>query len=93
MRRLVLVRIDERPTDHVKGFTMVSIRWDGFEDLEAEIAERDDIVRRRDRGKMPVGSEARARAACKDTYRSKAISRQLGRRTDGMRNRRLRKMD
>lgn len=72
---------------------MVSIRWDNYDDGAAELAEHDDIVRRRDRGKMPVGSEARARAACKVTYRSKLVSRQLGRRTDGMRNRRLRKID
>ena len=71
---------------------MVSSRWE-FEDVESDGADRDEIVRRRDRGKMPVGSEARARAACKVTWRSKALSRRLGRKTDGMRNRRLRKVD
>jgi hypothetical protein len=76
---------------------MVSSRWE-FKDFEADAfegnaAERDEVVRRRDRGKMPVGSESRARAACKVTWRSKALSRRLGRKTDGMRNRRLRKVD
>ena len=51
------------------------------------------MVRRRDRGKMPVASESRARAACKATWRSKVVSRRLGRRTDGIRNRRQRKVD
>lgn len=75
---------------------MVSIRWDDWDEddiVDVGTTEREPVVRRRDRGKMPVGSEARARAACKVTWRSKAVSRRLGRQTDGMRNRRLRKID
>lgn len=71
---------------------MVSMQWDS-DDFLADTEEQERIVRRRDRGKMPVASEARARAACKGTWRSKALSRRLGRKTDGMRNRRLRKID
>lgn len=51
-----------------------------------------DLIRRKDRGKMPVGKEARARAAGKETWRSRAISRKLGRQTDGMRNRRIKRV-
>jgi hypothetical protein len=76
----------------VKGFAMVSMHWEA-DDFQSDTAEQERITRRRDRGKMPVASEARARAACKVTWRSKALSRRLGRKTDGMRNRRLRKLD
>lgn len=73
---------------------MVSMQWDSDDFLaDAQAQEQERVIRRRDRGKMPVASEARARAACKGTWRSKALSRRLGRKTDGMRNRRLRKFD
>jgi hypothetical protein len=71
---------------------MVSMQWDS-DDFVMNVEEQERVVRRRDRGKMPVASEARARAACKVTWRSKAVSRRLGRKTDGMRNRRRRKVD
>jgi hypothetical protein len=92
MRRTNAEHVEGRSTNRMKGVVMVSTRWDEFDDLDAEAVDR-EIVRRRDRGKMPVGSESRARAACKVTWRSKALSRRLGRKTDGMRNRRLRKID
>jgi hypothetical protein len=71
---------------------MVNSNWD-FDPDQEDVSPDSEIVRRRDRGKMPVAREARARAACKSTWRSRVLSRKLGRRTDGIRNRRLKKLD
>ncbi len=43
---------------------------------------------RKSRGKMPVGSEAKAKAASKATHRSKRAGKKISRSTGGMRNRR-----
>jgi hypothetical protein len=91
-RHTVCVRDIERSTLGEGGLAMVSIQWDS-DDWPSDTTEQERVTRRRDRGKMPVASEARARAACKVTWRSKELSRRLGRKTDGMRNRRLRKLD
>ena len=74
---------------------MVSANLDWDDDEVLDPRQHDDhmeVIRRRDRGKMPVAKEARARAAGKATWRSRALSRRLGRSTDGMRNRRIKKV-
>jgi hypothetical protein len=48
---------------------------------------------RRFRGKMPVGSEARAKAAAKETWRSRQATRRVARVTNGIRNRRNKRID
>ncbi len=40
------------------------------------------------RGKMPVGSEARAKAASKETWRSRRATKRVARVASGIRNRR-----
>jgi hypothetical protein len=61
--------------------------WDQLAD-EAGDDEQDRPIRRRDRGKMPVASEGRARAASKATWRSRRVSRWIAQHSDGIRNRR-----
>jgi hypothetical protein len=48
---------------------------------------------RRFRGKMPVGSEARAKAAAKETWRSRQATKRVARVTSGIRNRRTKRPD
>ncbi|RIK79318.1 MAG: hypothetical protein DCC68_13440 [Planctomycetota bacterium] len=62
-----------------------------FED-EAEQAPPEPIARRF-RGKMPVGSEARAKAAAKETWRSRQATKRVARVTSGIRNRRNKRID
>jgi hypothetical protein len=61
--------------------------WD---QLAEEAGDDDDekVIRRRDRGKMPVASEGKARAASKSTWRSRQVSKWIARHSDGIRNRR-----
>jgi len=47
----------------------------------------------RSRGKMPVGSEAKAKAASKNTYRSRRASKRVSRTGGGIRNRRNKRLD
>jgi hypothetical protein len=48
---------------------------------------------RRFRGKMPVGSEAKAKAAAKETWRSRQATKRVARVTSGIRNRRNKRID
>jgi hypothetical protein len=52
-----------------------------------------DPTSRRFRGKMPVGSEARAKAAAKETWRSRQATKRVARVTSGIRNRRNKRLD
>ncbi len=61
--------------------------WDDWQ--EEDLA---GVVRRRDRGKMPVSRESRAGAASKATWRSKQVTKRFSRASDGIRNRRKKKM-
>lgn len=45
------------------------------------------------RGKMPVGSEARAKAASKETWRSRRATKRVAKSASGIRNRRLKRTD
>jgi hypothetical protein len=45
------------------------------------------------RGKMPVGSEARAKAASKETWRSRRATKRVARMSSGIRNRRNKRID
>ena len=53
----------------------------------------DPRPRARSRGKMPVGSEARAKAASKTTFRSRRASKRVSRSGSGIRNRRNKRLD
>ena len=65
-------------------------RWnlDVDDDADVEETTSNRSTRRLSRGKMPVGSDAKAKAASKATYRSKRTGKQISRATGGMRNRR-----
>ncbi len=62
-----------------------------FED-EAELMPPDPLSRRF-RGKMPVGSEAKAKAAAKETWRSRQATKRVARVSSGIRNRRNKRLD
>lgn len=68
---------------------MVTSGWEQF--LSDEIEMREPMKRREDRGAMPVSRESKAHAAAKATWRSRVVSRKLGRQSSGMRNRRQRR--
>ncbi len=62
-----------------------------FED-EAELGVPEPASRRF-RGKMPVGSEAKAKAAAKETWRSRQATKRVARDASGIRNRRNKRLD
>ncbi|MEX2188271.1 MAG: hypothetical protein WD875_15800 [Pirellulales bacterium] len=62
-----------------------------FED-EAELGPPEPVSRRF-RGKMPVGSEAKAKAAAKETWRSRQATKRVARVASGIRNRRNKRLD
>jgi hypothetical protein len=62
-----------------------------FED-EAELSVPEPVSRRF-RGKMPVGSEAKAKAAAKETWRSRQATKRVARVASGIRNRRNKRLD
>ena len=62
-----------------------------LKDISQAIHEEDDyrpMRREQERGKMPVGSDAKAKAAKKSTYASERAGRAISRRASGIRNRR-----
>lgn len=62
-----------------------------FED-EAELSPPSPLSRKY-RGKMPVGSEAKAKAAAKETWRSRQATKRVARVASGIRNRRNKRVD
>ena len=68
-------------------------KWDAAEEeddlMDAPVPPADA----RSRGKMPVGSEAKAKAASKTTFRSRRASKRVSRSGGGMRNRRNKRLD
>lgn len=62
-----------------------------FED-EAELSPPEPLSRKH-RGKMPVGSEAKAKAAAKETWRSRQATKRVARVASGIRNRRNKRID
>ncbi len=77
---------------------MTKWQWDASHDddpLEEppDDSINDDLpVQRKDRGKMPVSSESKAKAASKATWRSKRATKRISRTGGGIRNRRRRKI-
>lgn len=69
-------------------------KWRQEHDLEeeAELTPPEPMARRF-RGKMPVASEARAKAAAKETWRSRQATKRVARVTSGIRNRRNKRLD
>ncbi|MEX0586194.1 MAG: hypothetical protein WD176_06100, partial [Pirellulales bacterium] len=57
--------------------------WDQLAEEAGTTDAEGKPIRRRDRGKMPVGSEGRARAASKATWRSRRVSKWIARHSDG----------
>ncbi len=57
-----------------------------------DYVDEDMAIQRKDRGKMPVGSESKAKAASKATWRSKRATKRISRNGGGIRNRRKRKI-
>ena len=55
-------------------------------DADAETT-KEQSKARRDRGKFPVGSESRAKAAAKETWRSRQATRRVAKVKGGIRNR------
>jgi hypothetical protein len=67
--------------------------WDPAEELDEPEPHTNPGSRTRSRGKMPVGSEAKAKAAGKTTYRSRRASKRVSRTVSGIRNRRNKRLD
>ncbi len=74
---------------------MTKWQWDASHDddpLDDPVDEEDIPIQRKDRGKMPVSSESKAKAASKATWRSKRATKRVSRTGGGIRNRRKRKI-
>jgi hypothetical protein len=64
---------------------------DDVEELLDGVDEHDER-RRKERGKMPVARDARARAASKETWRSRRAAKRFGKAADGIHKRRIRRI-
>lgn len=70
---------------------MTNWRYDTVVDEEVDTGT--NPVAPRFRGKMPVGSEAKAKAASKETWRSRRATKRVARSGGGIRNRRNKRID
>jgi hypothetical protein len=61
--------------------------------VDEEVDDVSSPLAPRFRGKMPVGSEAKAKAASKETWRSRRATKRVARNASGMRNRRNKRFD
>lgn len=66
-------------------------RWDLTEDDDPSIAFQEPNSHR-ERGKMPVASDSKAKAASKDTWRGRKATKRIARVASGIRNRRQKRI-
>jgi hypothetical protein len=66
-------------------------RWDLTDEDDPGIAFQEPIARH-ERGKMPVASDAKAKAASKDTWRGRRATKRIARVASGIRNRRQKRI-
>ena len=66
-------------------------RWDSSDDDDPIVAFQEPNSRH-ERGKMPVASDAKAKAASKDTWRGRKATKRIARLASGIRNRRQKRI-
>jgi hypothetical protein len=69
---------------------MTKWRWDVTEEDDPGVAFQEPS--HRERGKMPVASDAKAKAASKDTWRGRRATKRIARVSSGIRNRRQKRI-
>ena len=66
-------------------------RWDSPDEDDPSVAFQEPNARN-ERGKMPVASDAKAKAASKDTWRGRRATKRIARLAGGIRNRRQKRI-
>lgn len=67
------------------------VRWDQVDD-DATFLDLENPVIHREKGRMPVASDAKAKAASKETWRGRRATKRVAQVTSGIRHRRKKKV-